>query len=289
MDPNATDKNDVRYCHYHRRIHHPTIDCYNLRRMFQRKLEIGEIEMGNPEGGKAIQHQVMMLSNDPNGDVWRPWDDDEEEACEVEMENLAFTNTDGVGSKFSETVLTKQFFDSLGFSEDQIKEALKAIAAIAVGKPYGPLPKEEIMFTDEDIFYPGEHLRPFYLTVHINKHPIKRSFVDGGASLNLVSMNTLYILVAQRSTIRMRTTMVKGFEGHSHTAIGIVNLVMKVGPIQALTLFYVIEDDTTFHVLLGRGWLLHHKVVASTYHQCVKTNMEGRKYQIPATSNPVDP
>ncbi|XP_026399215.1 uncharacterized protein LOC113295074 [Papaver somniferum] len=289
MDPNTVDKNDDRYSHYHRRIQHPRMDCYNLRIMLQRKLEIGEIEMGNPEGGKATQHQVMMLSHEPSGDAWKPWEDNDEEACETEMENPAFTNTDGVASRFAQTVLSQQLFDSLDFSENQIKEASKAITAIAAGKPYDPLPKEAIVFTDEDIFYPGEHLRPLYLTTHINKHPLKRAFVYGGASLNLISMHTLDILGVQRSAIRMRTTSVKGFGGHTQTSIGIVNLVMKVGPIRALTPFYILEDDTTFHVLLGRGWLLNHKVVASTYHQCVKTNMGGRKYRIPSTSNPFDP
>lgn len=49
----------------------------------------------------------------------------------------------------------------------------------------------------------------------------------------------------------MRVTTVKGFGGHSQTVIGIVNLAMKVGPIRGTTPFYVLEDDTTFHVLLG--------------------------------------
>lgn len=127
--------------------------------------------------------------------------------------------------------------------------------------------------TDEDICYPGEHLRPLYLTAYINKKPLKRAFIDGGASLNLISMHTLYILDVQRSAIRMRVATVKGFGGYAQTSIGIVNLVMKVGLIRAPTLFYVLEDDTTFHVLLERGWLLNHKVVASTYHPCVKTNI----------------
>ncbi|XP_026416767.1 uncharacterized protein LOC113312227 [Papaver somniferum] len=189
-DPNDIHKSNSRYCHFHRRVQHPTVDCYNLRRMFQKKLEVGEIEMGDSEGGKETQNQVMMLSHDHSGDECQPWEEKDEETCEVAIEGHAFTNTDGVASKFAGTVLAQQFFDSLGFSEDQSREAAKAIAAISAGKPYDSLPKEVIVFTDEDICYPGEHLRPLYLTVYINKFPLKRAFVDGGISLNLISTYT---------------------------------------------------------------------------------------------------
>ncbi|XP_026428342.1 uncharacterized protein LOC113324238 [Papaver somniferum] len=213
----------------------------------------------------------------------------DEEACGVTIEGCAFTNTYGVASKFAGTVLAQQFFDSLGFSKDQSREASKAIAAIAAGKPFDSLHKEAIVFTYEDICYPGEHLRPLYLTAHINKIPSKRAFVDGGASLNLISTYTLDLLEVQKSAVKMRNTTVKVFRGHTHTAIGIVHLVMKIGHIRGLTPFYVLEDETTFHVLLGRGWLLNHKVVAPTYYQCIKTNVGGIQFRIPSTSHPFDP
>lgn len=66
----------------------------------------------------------------------------------MDVENPTFANTDGAAHQFAKTVLAQQFFDSLGFSEDQIKEASKAVAA---GRPCGILPKEAIVFTNEDI------------------------------------------------------------------------------------------------------------------------------------------
>lgn len=72
VDPSTLDISDARYCHFHRRIQHPTVDCFNPRMMFQKKLEIGEIEMNKAEDSKATQHNVLMLSHDPSGDVRRP-------------------------------------------------------------------------------------------------------------------------------------------------------------------------------------------------------------------------
>lgn len=152
------------------------------------------------------------------------------------------------------------------------------------------MPKEAIVFTNEDICYPGEHLRPLYLMALISKQPLKRAFIDGGASLNLIYMHTLEELLGiQRSAIKMRAMTVRGFGGQTQTTMGILNLMMKIRPIRALTPFHVLEDDTAFHVLLGRGWIFNHKVVAFTYHQCVKTNIGGRQYRIPIMSNPFGP
>ncbi|XP_026428828.1 uncharacterized protein LOC113324753 [Papaver somniferum] len=73
--PSDIHKSDARYCHFHRRVQHPTVDCYNLGRMFQK---VGEIEMGDSEGGKVTQNQVMMLSHDPSGDEWKPREEKDE-------------------------------------------------------------------------------------------------------------------------------------------------------------------------------------------------------------------
>ncbi|XP_026400252.1 uncharacterized protein LOC113296137 [Papaver somniferum] len=287
-EPTATDKLHEQYCYYHRKVHHPTVECFYLRYIVQRKRAKGELKIGEQRIHKypLPQHQVMMISHEPaEEETWRPWEDEKDEEAYEATETTIFSDTTGVASKLSQTVLTHQFFDSLGFSKDQIREASKAIASIASIKAYNPLPRESITFTNEDICYPGEHLRPLYLTAHINKHPLKRAFIDGGASLNMISLHMLESLGVSRASIKTGATTVRGFGRQTQTAIGIVHLMMKIGPIRALTPFYMLEDDTTFHVLLGRGWLLNHKVVASTYHMCVKTNIGGKQFRIPSTNN----
>ena len=50
----------------------------------------------------------------------------------------------------------------------------------------------EITFSNEDmeVGYP-DHKRPLYLAASINQIPIKRAFVDIGASVNLIPLSTL--------------------------------------------------------------------------------------------------
>uniref|UniRef100_A0A2N9G531 Uncharacterized protein n=1 Tax=Fagus sylvatica TaxID=28930 RepID=A0A2N9G531_FAGSY len=81
---------------------------------------------------------------------------------------------------------------------------------------------------------------------------------------------------------------VTGFGGVTEYTMGHVQLVLKVGPIVALTRFHVVNAETPYNVLLGRPWLHKHKLVSSTYHQCVKGRLNGKPIHIAANSCPFD-
>ena len=49
-----------------------------------------------------------------------------------------------------------------------------------------------------------------------------------------------------------------------------VSFDVRAGPIRAPIVMHVMEGNTSYHIILGRPWLKAYKVVASTYHQCVK-------------------
>ena len=61
-----------------------------------------------------------------------------------------------------------------------------------------------------------------------------------------------------------------------------------MGPIVALTRFHVIDSSVSYHALLGRPWLHKHKLVPSTYHQCVKGRYNGKPIRIPTNPTPFD-
>ena len=54
----------------------------------------------------------------------------------------------------------------------------------------------------------------------------------------------------------------------------------------ALTRFHEINAKVSYHVLLGRSWLHKHRLIPSTYHQCIKGRLNGRPVRIPANRNP---
>jgi hypothetical protein len=81
---------------------------------------------------------------------------------------------------------------------------------------------------------------------------------------------------------------VTGFGGAAEYTMGYIQLALKVGPILSLTRFHVIDSVVSYHVLLGRPWLHKHKLVSSTYHQCVKGMLNGKPIRLPANNTHFD-
>ena len=78
------------------------------------------------------------------------------------------------------------------------------------------------------------------------------------------------------------------FGGGCEHTIGHIQLVLKVGPLMGLTRFHVLNSFVSYHVLLGRPWLHKHKLISSTYHQCVKGRLNGKLIRIPTNPTPFD-
>ena len=79
---------------------------------------------------------------------------------------------------------------------------------------------------------------------------------------------------------------ITGFGGGAESTEGYVQLALRVSSIVALTRFHVINSKVFYHVLLGHPWLHKHRLIPSTYHQCVKGRLNGKLIRIPANPNP---
>ena len=145
----------------------------------------------------------------------------------------------------------------------------------------------EITFSNKDMEVGHlDHRRPLYLATSINQIPIKRALVDTGASVNLIPLNTLQAAGISERKIQGCSMEVTGFGGRGKYTAGHIQLWLKVGPIASLTRFHVVRMEVCNHVLLGRPWLHKHRLVPSTYHQCVKGRLNGRMICIAANPSP---
>ena len=144
-----------------------------------------------------------------------------------------------------------------------------------------------ITFTDEDIEV--EHLdyrRLLCLMATINGVQVRRALVDIGALLNLIVLSTLEAVGLTSRRILGAPMEITGFGGSAESTEGYMQLALRVGPIVALTKFHVINLEVSYHVLLGRPWLHKHRLIPSTYHQCVQRRLNGRPIKIPTNYNP---
>uniref|UniRef100_A0A2N9IR83 Integrase catalytic domain-containing protein n=1 Tax=Fagus sylvatica TaxID=28930 RepID=A0A2N9IR83_FAGSY len=175
----------------------------------------------------------------------------------------------------------KSLFNQLGFGPEARNAATEALITIAT--------TNAINFTDEDmeVQYP-DHRRPLYLSAVVKDVQVRRALVDTGSCLNLIPLSTLQAANVSWQKIQGSPMEVTRFGGVIEYTMGHVQLVLRVGPIVALTRFHVVNAEAPYHVLLGRPWLHKHKLVSSTYHQCVKGRLNGKPIRIAANSCPFD-
>ena len=106
-------------------------------------------------------------------------------------------------------------------------------------------------FTDEDIEVEYlDHRRPFYLTATINGVQIRRVLIDIRVSLNLITLSTLKAVGMASKRILEALMEITGFGRAAESTEGYVQLALRVGLIVALTRFYVINLEVSYHILL---------------------------------------
>ncbi|CAL8095480.1 unnamed protein product [Prunus armeniaca] len=191
----------------------------------------------------------------------------------------------------------KSLFDQLGFGPQAREAAAVALMNISEesnSQCFTTQPQRSflgndnaIVFTDEDMEVPyPDHRRPLYLEGQINDVFIRRALVDTGSSVNILPLSVLTAAGIPLSKIVQSQTNISGFGNKSEVTVGHLQVHLKVGPIRSLTKFYVVDVDVAYHALLGRPWLNKHKLVVSTYHQCVKGRIGLRPLRIPGNQAP---
>ena len=73
---------------------------------------------------------------------------------------------------------------------------------------------------------------------------------------------------------------VTGFGRRGEYTTSHIQLWLKVRPIASLARFHVVKMEVSYHVLLGRPWLHKHRLIPSTYNQCVKGRLNSRMIRI---------
>uniref|UniRef100_A0A2N9GMR5 RNA-directed DNA polymerase n=1 Tax=Fagus sylvatica TaxID=28930 RepID=A0A2N9GMR5_FAGSY len=299
--PTPEEQKDPKYCRYHRYVNHSTVDCRTLRWEVNRKIQNGTLLLSeaqqkvhqtpfpnyNKDKGKAVVSVVI------HGNV-----------SDVEAEESAAASSSLVPAAvrtLQRSPKFKSLFNQLGFGPEARNAATEALITIAAESGATCFTAEAhasraflettnaITFTDEDmeVQYP-DHRRPLYLSAVIKNVQVRRALVDTGSCLNLIPLSTLQAVDLPHQKIQGSPMEVTGFGGMTEHTMGHVQLVLKVGPIVALTRFHVVNAETPYHVLLGRPWLHKHKLVSSTYHQCVKGRLNGKPIRIAANSCPFD-
>jgi hypothetical protein len=225
-------------------------------------------------------------------------------ASDADMDEPATTSTAMTPTAIKTLQRNPKFrslFNQLGLNPKARTTATEAIMAIAVESRAHCFIAEThasraflettnaITFTDEnmDVQYP-DHRRPLYLSATINEVQVRHVLVDTDSCINLIPLSTIQAAEISQKKIQRAPMEIKGFGGIGEYTKEHIQLVLKVGPIVALTRFHVVDSVVPYHILLGRPWLHKNQLVSSTYHQCVKGRLNGKPIWIAANPTPFD-
>jgi hypothetical protein len=292
------DKKNPKFCYFHQYVHHSTADCWTLRRKFYEKIQDGTLEL--PQAKQKVHIDPFLKHKDRavvsvviHGS-----------ASDADMDEPAAASSAMTPAAIKTLQRNPRFwslFNQLGLNPEACTAATEAIMAIAADSEAHCFTAEThasraflettnaITFTNEDIEvqYP-DHRRPLYLLATINEVQVRRALVDTGSCINLIPLSTIQAAEISQKKIQGAPMEIKGFGGVGEYTKGHIQLVLKVGPIVALTRFHVVDSVVPYHILLGRPWLHKHQLIPSTYHQCVKGRLNGKPIRIAANSTPFD-
>ncbi|KAI5397397.1 hypothetical protein KIW84_063275 [Lathyrus oleraceus] len=134
-----------------------------------------------------------------------------------------------------------------------------------------------LSFYDEELPEEGRnHNLALHISMNCKEDALSNVLVDIGSSLNMLPKSTLSKLSYQGAPMRYSGVIVKTFDGSRKTAIGEVDLIVKIGPSDFQITFQVMDIHPAYNYLLGGPWIHEAGVVTSTLHQKLKFIKNGK-------------
>jgi hypothetical protein len=106
-----------------------------------------------------------------------------------------------------------------------------------------------------------------YVRGHIDRKPISRMLVDGGAAINLMPYSIFRKLGREDDELAKTSLMLNGMGGNPMEAWGVISMELTVGSESLATAFFIVEVQGNYSVILGRDWIHANHCIPSTLHQ----------------------
>ena len=113
------------------------------------------------------------------------------------------------------------------------------------------------------------HLKALYVKGFVDRKPMNKMLVDGGASVHLMPYTTFRKLGKGPGDLIETDMMLKDFGGNASKTWGAMNIELTIGSKTLLTMFFIIDGKGSYSLLFGRDWIHANYCVPSTMHQCL--------------------
>jgi hypothetical protein len=124
-------------------------------------------------------------------------------------------------------------------------------------------PMEAIFKKPEEL---SQRLKPLYIRGCVDRRPISRMLIDGGATVNLMPYDIFKKLGQEDDELVKSNLKLNGMGGNLMEARGVVSIELTVGSKSLATVFFIVEVQGNYSAILGRDWIHTSHCVPSTFH-----------------------
>ncbi|KAM2285278.1 hypothetical protein ACFX1S_037892 [Malus domestica] len=96
------------------------------------------------------------------------------------------------------------------------------------------------------------HLKPLYVTAHIEGYPVSKVFVDCGATVNIMPVNIMKALRRSNDELIPYGITMSSFVGDKSQTKGVLPLAVNITGRNHMTAFFIVDSKTEYNALLGR-------------------------------------
>ncbi|KAM2147392.1 hypothetical protein ACFX1Q_004148 [Malus domestica] len=95
------------------------------------------------------------------------------------------------------------------------------------------------------------HLKPLYVTTHIEGYPVSKVFVDCGATINIMPINIMKVLRRSNNELIPSGIIMSSFVGDKSQTKGVLPLAVNIAGRNHMIAFFIVDFKTEYNALLG--------------------------------------
>ncbi|PON48671.1 hypothetical protein PanWU01x14_235480 [Parasponia andersonii] len=262
-------KNRSRYCQFHKDFGHDTVHCRNLYAQVMLAVHAGKLgqyvksdeahprqDAARTEKGKQVQtsgsgEQILRIVPTIVGKPELTHDQEENQKYLKRAEGRA------------------KYLKGMGHSVNNVVSGEERTNAAP------------IIFTQQDLTTVRQpHDDPLVIKLQIGSALVGRVLVDGGRSIDILFLNTFDNMGLDRSALRPTCQPLFAFDSTRVCPLGIITLSVCAAERSMDVDFIVVDCQSSFNVIMGRGWIHAMHGVASTLHQVLRCQSKDGTYMI---------
>ena len=113
-----------------------------------------------------------------------------------------------------------------------------------------------LAFSDEDLPPKGAtHTKPLQITIECMGAKVMMVLINNGSALNVCPFRTTLTVGLDMETIIPSPLTVRAYDNTSRKVMGTFKAPCKIGPIEIVVEFHVMDINPNYNLLLGRAWL----------------------------------